>query len=279
MPYQAGQGTDVRRASVRRAARQGAGPAVLSSTTSRAPAATSARPRPPRSPADGYTLLMGTVATQTMNEFLYPSLGYDSQKDFEPIILVGMLPMVISANPVLRGQLDRRAGRGGQGQARQDRHRAAQHDGAAGVRALEGADRRAAVRRALQGLGDGHDRGDRRAGAGDHRHRDGDARPGGGRQAEAARHHHAEVERADARREVGGRAGLRRVSRSRRGMRSMRRKGTPKAIVDRSTPRSPRSSPSPRRASAFCRSASSRPAARPRRWPPSRSASATSGGR
>jgi tripartite-type tricarboxylate transporter receptor subunit TctC len=48
---------------------------------------------------DGYTLLMGTVATQTMNEFLYPSTGYDSEKDFAPIILVGMLPMVLSANP------------------------------------------------------------------------------------------------------------------------------------------------------------------------------------
>ncbi|MBM3648079.1 MAG: tripartite tricarboxylate transporter substrate binding protein [Alphaproteobacteria bacterium] len=52
-----------------------------------------------RSLNDGYTLLMGTVATQTMNEFLYPSVGYDSQKDFEPIALVAMLPMVISANP------------------------------------------------------------------------------------------------------------------------------------------------------------------------------------
>jgi tripartite-type tricarboxylate transporter receptor subunit TctC len=52
-----------------------------------------------KSPADGYTLLMGTVATQTMNEFLYPSIGYDSDKDFAPIVLVGMLPMVISAFP------------------------------------------------------------------------------------------------------------------------------------------------------------------------------------
>jgi tripartite-type tricarboxylate transporter receptor subunit TctC len=42
---------------------------------------------------------MGTVATQTMNEFLYASTGYESEKDFAPIILVGMLPMVISANP------------------------------------------------------------------------------------------------------------------------------------------------------------------------------------
>src|SRR5262249_6741396 len=51
------------------------------------------------SPADGYTLLMGTNATQTMNEFLYPSVGYDPDKDFAPIMLVGRLPMVIAANP------------------------------------------------------------------------------------------------------------------------------------------------------------------------------------
>src|SRR5216684_5522900 len=52
-----------------------------------------------RSAPDGYTLMMGTNATQTMNEFLYASVGYDSAKDFAPIVLVGMLPMVIAANP------------------------------------------------------------------------------------------------------------------------------------------------------------------------------------
>jgi tripartite-type tricarboxylate transporter receptor subunit TctC len=49
--------------------------------------------------ADGYTLLMGTNATQTMNEFLYSSTGYDAEKDFAPVVLVGMLPMVVAANP------------------------------------------------------------------------------------------------------------------------------------------------------------------------------------
>src|SRR5258708_26106477 len=34
-----------------------------------------------------------------MNEFLYPSPGFDPNTDFAPIMLVGMLPMVISANP------------------------------------------------------------------------------------------------------------------------------------------------------------------------------------
>jgi tripartite-type tricarboxylate transporter receptor subunit TctC len=51
------------------------------------------------SPADGYTLLMGTNGTQTMNEFLYASPGFDPGKDFTPIMLVGLLPMVVAANP------------------------------------------------------------------------------------------------------------------------------------------------------------------------------------
>jgi tripartite-type tricarboxylate transporter receptor subunit TctC len=52
-----------------------------------------------RSAPDGYTLTMGTNATQSMNQFMYASLGYDPAKDFAPIVLVGMLPMVIAANP------------------------------------------------------------------------------------------------------------------------------------------------------------------------------------
>lgn len=48
---------------------------------------------------DGYTLIMGTVATHTMNEHMYSNLGYKPDEQFEPISLTGMLPMVISANP------------------------------------------------------------------------------------------------------------------------------------------------------------------------------------
>jgi tripartite-type tricarboxylate transporter receptor subunit TctC len=53
--------------------------------------------------ADGYTLLMGTNATQTMNEFMYASLGFEPAKDFSPIILVGKLPMVLAASPSFAG--------------------------------------------------------------------------------------------------------------------------------------------------------------------------------
>lgn len=47
-----------------------------------------------RSPADGYTLIVGTNATHAANAFLYASPGYDAQADFEPIGMLGILPLV-----------------------------------------------------------------------------------------------------------------------------------------------------------------------------------------
>jgi len=52
-----------------------------------------------RSAPDGYTLGIGTSGTHTMNPSLFPSLGYDPEKDFEPITLTGMLPLMIAAHP------------------------------------------------------------------------------------------------------------------------------------------------------------------------------------
>ena len=37
-----------------------------------------------KSPADGYTLLMGTVGTHAINPALYPKMPYDHVKDFAP---------------------------------------------------------------------------------------------------------------------------------------------------------------------------------------------------
>jgi tripartite-type tricarboxylate transporter receptor subunit TctC len=56
-----------------------------------------------RADADGYTLLMGTNATQAMNEFMYSSMGFEPARDFSPIILVGKLPMVLAASPSFAG--------------------------------------------------------------------------------------------------------------------------------------------------------------------------------
>jgi tripartite-type tricarboxylate transporter receptor subunit TctC len=48
---------------------------------------------------DGYTLLMGTVGTQSINPSLYPKMPYDAAKDFAPITLVAGVPNVVVLNP------------------------------------------------------------------------------------------------------------------------------------------------------------------------------------
>lgn len=98
VPYQAGQGTDVAARYFAEALSKALGQNFYVENKPGAGGNIGAEAAAHSAP-DGYTLLMGTNATQTMNEFLYPSVGFDPGKDFAPIILVGMLPMVISANP------------------------------------------------------------------------------------------------------------------------------------------------------------------------------------
>lgn len=45
-----------------------------------------------RSPADGYTLVMGTVGTHAINASLYKNPGYAPLKDFVPVAFVGQTP-------------------------------------------------------------------------------------------------------------------------------------------------------------------------------------------
>ena len=51
-----------------------------------------------RSPADGYTLLMGTFFLST-NPSLYSKLGYNTQKDFAPISMVTAAPLILCVHP------------------------------------------------------------------------------------------------------------------------------------------------------------------------------------
>ncbi|HEY9280621.1 MAG TPA: tripartite tricarboxylate transporter substrate binding protein [Eoetvoesiella sp.] len=53
-----------------------------------------------RSKPDGYTLLLGLAAPQTLNQFIY-DVGYDGLKDFAPITLINTNPMVLMVNPSL----------------------------------------------------------------------------------------------------------------------------------------------------------------------------------
>ncbi len=52
-----------------------------------------------KSPADGYTLLMGTVNSHGINSALFKNLPYDAVKDFVPITIVGSTPNVLAVHP------------------------------------------------------------------------------------------------------------------------------------------------------------------------------------
>lgn len=51
-----------------------------------------------KAPNDGYTLVMGGLGVNAMNQFLYPpgSLGFEPEKDFDSVILVARLPFAIA---------------------------------------------------------------------------------------------------------------------------------------------------------------------------------------
>ena len=52
-----------------------------------------------KSPPDGYTILMGAVATHAINPTLYASIPYDPVKDFIPVTQVASTPNVLVVNP------------------------------------------------------------------------------------------------------------------------------------------------------------------------------------
>jgi tripartite-type tricarboxylate transporter receptor subunit TctC len=64
-----------------------------------------------KSPADGYTIVMGTVGTHAINPGLYRRMPYDAQKDFAPIGFAGYTPtlLVVAANSPLKTLKDLQA--------------------------------------------------------------------------------------------------------------------------------------------------------------------------
>ncbi|HWP86573.1 MAG TPA: tripartite tricarboxylate transporter substrate binding protein [Burkholderiales bacterium] len=57
-----------------------------------------------KSPADGYSVMMGTVGTHAINLSLYSKLPYHPQRDFTPIALVGESPNILVINPYVPAQ-------------------------------------------------------------------------------------------------------------------------------------------------------------------------------
>ena len=54
-----------------------------------------------RAAPDGYTLTGGTTSTHALAKVLNPHLGYDPQRDFIPITLIGHLPYILAVHPAV----------------------------------------------------------------------------------------------------------------------------------------------------------------------------------
>ena len=52
-----------------------------------------------RADPDGYTILMGTVATHALNPLILKTKPYDPEKDFAPVSLLVLVPNVLVVNP------------------------------------------------------------------------------------------------------------------------------------------------------------------------------------
>jgi len=54
-----------------------------------------------KSPADGYTLFMGTSGPMSINVSIYSKIGYHPARDFAPIVLAASAPFVVVVHPAL----------------------------------------------------------------------------------------------------------------------------------------------------------------------------------
>ncbi|MEF7617446.1 tripartite tricarboxylate transporter substrate binding protein [Aquincola sp. MAHUQ-54] len=96
VPYQPGQGTDVATRYLAEYLTKAMGQSFFVENRAGAGgnigASEAARAAP-----DGYTLVMGTNGTHVLNQYLYGSMPFDPEKDFEPVMLVSSFPMVVLA--------------------------------------------------------------------------------------------------------------------------------------------------------------------------------------
>ena len=57
-----------------------------------------------KSPGDGYTLWFAHATPVVMNQYLFKTPGFDAERDFVPIVRVGVNPMMIAVNPGVPAQ-------------------------------------------------------------------------------------------------------------------------------------------------------------------------------
>jgi tripartite-type tricarboxylate transporter receptor subunit TctC len=51
------------------------------------------------SPADGYTVLLGNTTEMVVGPYLVKNASYETQRDFKPVALAGLLPQLLITNP------------------------------------------------------------------------------------------------------------------------------------------------------------------------------------
>ena len=54
-----------------------------------------------KSPPDGYTILLGSVAEIAINGAVYDKMPYNPERDFTPVILIASSPLVLAVHPSL----------------------------------------------------------------------------------------------------------------------------------------------------------------------------------
>ena len=102
VPFAAGGGTDIQARIVAQEMGKILGQSVVVENRPGAGGAIGAK-LVATSPADGYTLLIGSTGTHSANEFLYSNLSYDPVKDFSPVSLIATFDNVVvvpEASPI-----------------------------------------------------------------------------------------------------------------------------------------------------------------------------------
>lgn len=98
VPYSAGGGTDIVARTVAQKMSENWGQSVIVDNRVGASGMIGAE-AVARAPADGYTLLMATPPEIAVNQHLYAKVPYNAERDFAPITLAAVTPLVIATHP------------------------------------------------------------------------------------------------------------------------------------------------------------------------------------
>jgi tripartite-type tricarboxylate transporter receptor subunit TctC len=98
LPYPPGAGTDLHARAIAQKLTERLGQTVLVENRAGANGVI-AMEHVARSAPDGYTLVYALPAQYAVNPALYPKLGYDPLRDFEPVMLIARAPLVLFSHP------------------------------------------------------------------------------------------------------------------------------------------------------------------------------------